>query len=602
MKKEKARPLRWRLMVPLAVTFVLLWLGVVAMLFRGSRQEAKSQAEMDVRETQDSLEEWWQLYKLDREAGKEDAGSILRQRLSSGVTGISLTSDMDGGMALLTRDEDTGEVFRSQLAWGFGHEDWIDLGQRWYLTFDQGLDDAGQLALGRWITEHANTIGYTLYPEGETYATGEPADGTYARVTGLQEPGHTLAVQRIELIHPDGTTELVVETGTQGEDPVTLEFEYLELRSALMPGITYYSDGRRTINYTDMERRLDNYLEAQAILDRVLADKEQAVQKSGGFATGANNILSGIIRYVAGQYQTAPYVLRTNWGTYLALLVITALAALILSAKLSKKVTQPTEELCRQTEEGRCRADGPVRELNTLAAAFNAAQDKLEGQLERERDFTRSAAHELKTPLAVLRAHAESLREDIDSQKREEYLDVVLEESDRMAALVGSLLELSRLEAGVPLNVEVLELSALAEEAFDRLALPLEQKHITRSQTLEETWLAGDREKLREILDNLASNALRHCKPGGTIRVELKQEEGFARLTVENEGEPIPEEDLPRLWEPFYRGDKSRNRDSGGTGLGLTIVRAAVLAHGGGCGVENRPGGPAFWITLPLDT
>ena len=70
---------------------------------------------------------------------------------------------------------------------------------------------------------------------------------------------------------------------------------------------------------------------------------------------------------------------------------------------------------------------------------------------------------------------------------------------------------------------------------------------------------------------------------------------------MENEGEAIPEEDLPRLWEPFWRGDKSRNRDSGGTGLGLTIVRAAVLAHGGSCGAENRPSGPAFWITLPLD-
>lgn len=601
MKKEKARPLRWRLMVPLVVTFVLLWLGVVAMLFNGTRREMKIQVSMVEENLHDSLEEWWQLYEQNRAAGKEDAGSILRERLSSGATGAILLNHMDGGLALLARDGDTGEVFRSQLAWGYGHEDWIDLGQRWYLIFDQGLDDAGQLALGRWITEHANGVGYTLYPEGETYATGEPADGTYARVTGIQEAGHTLAVQRMELVHPDGTTELVVETGTQGEDPVTLEFEYLELRSALMPGITYHSDGRCTIQGSDMERRLDNYREAQAILDGVLKDERQPI-RGEGFASGMYDSGSYLIRYVAGQYQTAPYVLRTNWGTYLALLVITALAALILSAKLSKKVTQPTEELCRQTEEGRCRADGPVRELNTLAAAFNAAQDKLEGQLERERDFTRSAAHELKTPLAVLRAHAESLREDIDPRKREEYLDVVLEESDRMAALVGSLLELSRLEAGVPLNVEVLELSALAEEAFDRLALPLEQKHIALSQTLEETWLAGDGEKLREILDNLASNALRHCKAGGTIRVELKKEKGLARLTVENEGEPIPEEDLPRLWEPFWRGDKSRSRDSGGTGLGLTIVRAAVLAHGGRCGVENRPGGPAFWITLPLDT
>ena len=579
------------------MTFALLWLGVVAMLFSGSQQEAESSASRAEQQAKYFQERDWQAYENNRARGSEDAGSVLREWLSGKSTGLS---DMDGGMAMLARDEDTGEVFRSQLAWGYGHEEGIDQGQRWYLTFDQGLDREGQSALGRWITEHANGGGYLIYPEGERYYTKETADGTYARVTGFQEPGHTLAVQRIELIHPDGTTELMVETDTQGEEPVTVELRHMQVTSVLVPGITYHGDGTRTIGYTDMERRLDNYLEAQAILDREMVGEERSVLHSGGSVTGMYGPDNLPLRVVAVQYQTTPYVLRTNWGTYLALLVITALAALLLSAQLSQEVTQPTEELCRQTEEGRCRADGPVRELNTLAAAFNAAQDKLEGQLERERDFTRSAAHELKTPLAVLRAHAESLREDIDPQKREEYLDVVLEESDRMAALVGSLLELSRLEAGVPLNVEVLELSALAEEAFDRLALPLEQKHITLSQTLEETWLEGDREKLREILDNLASNALRHCVPGGTIRVTLKAEEGLARLTVENEGEAIPEEDLPHLFEPFWRGDKSRSRDSGGTGLGLTIVRAAVLAHGGSCGAENRPKGPAFWITLPL--
>lgn len=597
MKKEKARPLRGRLMVPLAITFALLWLGVVAMLFTGAQQEAESRVNMARQRAQDDLEKDWQAYEENRARGSEDAGSVLREWLSSKTTGTIL-SNMDGGLAMLARDEDTGEVFRSQLTWGYGHEEGIDQGQRWYLTFDQGLDREGQLAFAQWLMDRRDGWAYALYPYDEEMGGQPPYDGTWARVTGVEEPGHTLAVQKIELVHPDGTEEVMVETNTPGEDSITLELKYLQVHSVLFT--SWSSDGKN--GYTDMERRLDNYLEAQAILDRVLAGEERAVLHRGGFASGGRDSSSYMLRYVAGQYQTAPYVLRTNWGTYLALLVITALAALILSAKLSKKVTQPTEELCRQTEEGRCREDGPVRELNTLAAAFNAAQDKLEGQLERERDFTRSAAHELKTPLAVLRAHAESLREDIDPQKREEYLDVVLEESDRMAALVGSLLELSRLEAGLPLNVEVLELSALAEEAFDRLALPLEQKHIALSQTLEETWLAGDREKLREILDNLASNALRHCKPGGTIRVELRKEEGLARLTVENEGEPIPEEDLPQLWEPFYRGDKSRNRDSGGTGLGLTIVRAAVLAHGGSYGVENRPSGPAFWITLPLDT
>ena len=597
MKQEKARPLRWRLMVPLAVTFALLWLGVVAMLFSGSQREAKSQAALAAREIQDSLEEWWQLYKLDREAGKEGAGSILRQRLSGGGTGTILTSDMDGGMALLARDEDTGEVFRSQLAWGFGNEDWIDMDQRWYLTFDQGLDGAGQLALGRWLTEHANGNGYILYPKGEMYGTGETADGTYARVTGLQEPGHTLAVQRIQLIHPDGTAELIVETSTQGENSITLELEYIELRSVLMPGMSYHSDGTRTIDHTDMERRLDNYLEAQAILEGVLTGERQPI-RGDGFALGMYDPDN---RYVAAQYQAAPYVLRTNWGTYLALLVITAVAALILSTRLSKKVTRPAEELCRQTEEGRCREDGPVKELNALAVSFNAARDQLAGQLERERDFTRAAAHELKTPLAVLRAHGEALREDIDAQKREQYLDVILDECDRMSALVGSLLELSRLEAGAGLRREEVELSGLVRAVWAPLALPLERKGVSLTLELEEVRLAGDRERLREAAGNLASNALRHCTPGGAIRVTLKREGDRAVLAVYNDGEPIPAADLPHLFQPFYRGDKSRSRDSGGTGLGLAIVQAAVRAHGGECGAENTGSGVTFWLFLPLD-
>ena len=241
-----------------------------------------------------------------------------------------------------------------------------------------------------------------------------------------------------------------------------------------------------------------------------------------------------------------------------------------------------------------------MRELNTLAQAFNAAQDQLEGQLRRERAFTRGAAHELKTPLAVLRTHAEALREDIAPQKREQYLDIILEESDRMAHLVGSLLELSRLEAGAELHRETFNLAALVREVWEPLSLSLEQKHLTLSLELADYMVEGDRERLRELADNLASNALRHAAPGGRIRVTLKAEEAGVRLTVQNDGLPIPPEDLPHLFEPFYRGDRSRSRESGGTGLGLAIVRAAAQAHGGSCGVENCSGGPLFWVALPL--
>lgn len=593
MKKEKSRPLRWRLMAPLAVTFALLWLGVVAMLFSGSQREVESSVARAQQWVQDSLDNSWQSYVENQANGMENAGSSLRQSLSN--LSMGQLSYMDGGVALLARNEETGEVFRSQITWGYGYEEAEEMDQRWYLTFDQGLDREGHLAFGRWLLEHRRSWSYALRPAGEEMEGAPPYDGTWARVTGVEEPERTLAVQKIELVHPDGTEEVMVETDTQGANSVTLELKYLQIQSALFPSIS--GDGKN--GYTDMERRLDNCLETQAILDREMAGEERSVLRSGGSLVGMFGPDNLPLLVVAVQYQTAPYVLRTNWGNYLALLLITAVAAFILSSLQSKKVTQPAEELCRQTETGRCREDGPVRELNALAQAFNAAQEQLEGQLSRERAFTRGAAHELKTPLAVLRTHAEALREDIAPEKREQYLDIILEESDRMATLVGSLLELSRLESGIALNKEPLDLGALTRKVFAPLELALQQKKISLRLDLPELWIEGDRERLKRAIENLASNALRHCTSGGCIQVALNVSEDGVRLLVRNDGPAVSEQDLPHLWEPFYRGDQARSRDTGGTGLGLAIVRAAIQAHGGSCGVENGPHDVSFWFCLP---
>ena len=593
MKQEKSRPLRWRLIAPLAVTFALLWLGVVAMLFSGSQREVESNVARAQQWVQDSLDNSWQSYVENQANGMENAGSSLRQSLSN--LSMGQLSYMDGGVALLARNEETGEVFRSQITWGYGYEEEEEMDQRWYLTFDQGLDREGHLAFGRWLLEHRRSWSYALRPAGEEMEGAPPYDGTWARVTGVEEPERTLAVQKIELVHPDGTEEVMVETDTQGANSVTLELKYLQIQSALFPSIS--GDGKN--GYTDMERRLDNCLETQAILDREMAGEERSVLRSGGSLVGMFGPDNLPLLVVAVQYQTAPYVLRTNWGNYLALLLITAVAAFILSSLQSKKVTQPAEELCRQTETGRCREDGPVRELNALARAFNAAQEQLEGQLSRERAFTRGAAHELKTPLAVLRTHAEALREDIAPEKREQYLDIILEESDRMAALVGSLLELSRLESGIALNKEPLDLGALTRKVFAPLELALQQKKISLRLDLPELWIEGDRERLKRAIENLASNALRHCTSGGCIQVALNVSGDGVRLLVRNDGPAVSEQDLPHLWEPFYRGDQARSRDTGGTGLGLAIVRAAIQAHGGSCGVENGPHNVSFWFCLP---
>ena len=184
-------------------------------------------------------------------------------------------------------------------------------------------------------------------------------------------------------------------------------------------------------------------------------------------------------------------------------------------------------------------------------------------------------------------------------EKRDSYLDIVLKESDQMADLVSSLLELARLESGLSLNLESVALAPLIKEVWESMALSLEQKKIVLSMTLEDLWIEGDKGHLNKLVRNLATNALRHTPEGGTITVSLSEQDGQAILVVDNDGQQIPDADLPRLWDPFYRVDKARNRSDGGTGLGLTIVRAAVLAHGGTCEVENWSGGVRFRVSLP---
>lgn len=593
MAGGKPRRLRWRLTVPLAAAFAALWLGTMALFTLAARDEIEQTVDIQYQ----SARYWMGLHSQGYQASLTDGigtGPDARSAYQAILSGEAsrLKRVADGGMALMLRDE-AGTPLRSQLAWGLGNEEGFNRGQRWYLELDPGLDDQGQLALARWIAEHQENSGGTflLYPPDDSYGP-TPGDGSYARVTGVEQPGHTIAVQKLELVRPDGTAELVVETSIQGENPIVVELAFLELRSILLPDSGAPGADRR------MERCLANFREAQAILDRELAGEDRAVQAQGGrlLSSASDEALS---YFVAGQCDVTAAVLEQEWRLYLSTFALLILVVLLLSKRLSKQVTAPVEALSLEVQGGRCQTDGPVSELNALARAFNAAQDQLAGQLERERAFTRSAAHELKTPLAVLRAHGEALREDIRPEKRAEYLEILLDECDRMAGLVGSLLELSRLESGAALRREPVELSALVREVWEPLALPLEQKQISLTLALEEVRLEGDRARLREAAGNLASNALRHCPPGGHIQVVLEAAEGQARLTVCNDGPPIPEEDLPRLFEPFYRGDKSRSRESGGTGLGLAIVRAAVLAHGGRCGAENRPGGAAFWLTLP---
>lgn len=214
--------------------------------------------------------------------------------------------------------------------------------------------------------------------------------------------------------------------------------------------------------------------------------------------------------------------------------------------------------------------------------------------MKKERDLTRAMAHEFKTPAAVMRAYAEALREDVAPERREEYLNTLMEEADRMGNMVNELLELSRMNGAEPVKVrEPVDLKAVVEQSFERLRLPMEERGLELNLHLEQTECLGDEKRLERAVSNLALNVLHHAQPG-PVQVILTKER---ILSVENCCPPISPQILARLWEPFYKGDKSRTGE--GSGLGLAIVDNIVRLHGGTCTVESTQAGVRFSIHLP---
>ena len=227
------------------------------------------------------------------------------------------------------------------------------------------------------------------------------------------------------------------------------------------------------------------------------------------------------------------------------------------------------------------------RSLQAMAGELRRRWDDERALEQRRQEFVAAASHELKTPLALMRGYTEGLEQNIGD--REQYLAGMEREIDRMNTLVLELLEETRLERIEQLQqLDPVNLSDLVKGLLEEMA-PLFQGLNLSVQLEPGVTCPGDRSLLDRGVGNLLSNAARYCSSGGQVRVTLAS---GPVLTVENDAEPIPEEELPRLFELFYRGDKARDRS--GSGLGLAIARRIFTLHHLICHAENIPGGVRF--------
>ena len=243
-------------------------------------------------------------------------------------------------------------------------------------------------------------------------------------------------------------------------------------------------------------------------------------------------------------------------------------------------------------------------ELEKLAASLNRMMARLEESFHHINRFSADAAHEIRTPLAIIRGELENaFQMPALATELRETIGSALEEVERLSRIVEQLLEMSRLEAGETLiERSRFDFTELAKTTVDQMRLLAEEKSLNlRFNGSQPVEIEGDRLRLKQIVVNLVDNAIKYTTPGGSVSVSTFPVDGMAVLEVSDTGIGIPADALPQVFDRFYRVDKARSRQLGGTGLGLAIVKSICTAYGGTVTVKSAEGkGAVFRVELPL--
>lgn len=290
--------------------------------------------------------------------------------------------------------------------------------------------------------------------------------------------------------------------------------------------------------------------------------------------------------------------------------IVGLLAALAISAFLARRIGQPIEQVmtaAHRMGEGDLSQRVPVTgsdEIADLARSFNAMAEKLAISQNLRRQLVADIAHELRTPLANIRGYLEAIDDGV-VEPDEATLQTLREEAAQLNHLIDDLQELAQAEAGaLRLDRQASDVAELIERVLAATRARAAERGVALQQTLAPDLppVAIDRQRIAQALANLVNNALTHTPPGGRVTISAARvDERFVAVTVDDSGAGIDAEDLPHIFERFYRADRSRARATGGSGLGLTISRQLIEAHGGTIVASSTPDrGSRFTFTLPV--
>lgn len=252
-------------------------------------------------------------------------------------------------------------------------------------------------------------------------------------------------------------------------------------------------------------------------------------------------------------------------------------------------------------------------QLERTILKLQSANEQLEKDIaekvkidEMRKEFLNNVSHELKTPIALIQGYAEGLKDNImdDMESREFYCEVIMDEASKMNIMVKKLLTLNQLESGYDrLVMERFDIIDLIKGVLQNSEILIQQKEarILFEENQGPVYVCADEFKIEEVVTNFFTNALNHMDEKKIIELKVYRQKNTAHITVFNSGKPIPEEALEHVWDKFYKVDKAHTREYGGSGIGLSIVKAIMESHHQKCGVENYHNGVMFWFDLPLE-
>lgn len=291
------------------------------------------------------------------------------------------------------------------------------------------------------------------------------------------------------------------------------------------------------------------------------------------------------------------------WAVGIFSLILSLLFGTVMSKRLVSpiaRVINTAKAISKGFYSDRIKEKSNTREINQLTVTINDLAENMEKQEILRKRLTGDVAHELRTPLATLQSHLEAMMDGIwpaDSER----LKSCHEEIVRISKMVGDLEKLARYESeNFVLNMDTFDITELAKRQIHNFESEFLSKGLELKLTGADCRVYADKDKISQVLVNLLSNALKYTPEGGMVVINIQYNDVNTEISVTDNGPGIPGEDLPYIFERFYRADKSRNKLTGGSGIGLTICKSIVLAHGGSINVQSNIGkGTKFTFTIP---